>query len=369
MAEHSFGTSCAPKFGRWLRANAAKLFGMDLPIVSMDESGNTGQNLLDPDQPVFALASISLTDEEARQIVGQSAEELHFAKMRKSRVGRQRVLDVLGALDPERAKVVPIHKRFMVTAKIVDQLVEPQARAVGHDGIADGSMLALANLWHLTSGTFCGEDKFERLLRAFVDCVRLRELEAADEFYAAVEDMVRSDPGTDLELLMYSERQMAVILAEDRQQILEPGLATVQSLIYEWAPELPGGFRVRHDNRPSAQGWVEYIRPYFDQSKPTETFTFARGRQITLPLPVEDFELRASHEHPAIQIADILASATTQTLKSRALGTEPDKFAVELEQAGLFGFVVDQVWPDPSIFDRAPVPGAPGEFDRMVNWL
>ncbi len=177
MAEHSFGTSCAPKFGRWLRANAAKLFGMDLPIVSMDESGNTGQNLLDPDQPVFALASISLTDEEARQIVGQSAEELHFAKMRKSRVGRQRVLDVLGALDPERAKVVPIHKRFMVTAKIVDQLVEPQARAVGHDGIADGSMLALANLWHLTSGTFCGEDKFERLLRAFVDCVRLRELD------------------------------------------------------------------------------------------------------------------------------------------------------------------------------------------------
>ena len=114
---------------------------------------------------------------------------------------------------------------------------------------------------------------------------------------------------------------------------------------------------------------MEYIRPYFDQSKPTETFTFARGRQITLPLPVEDFELRASHEHPAIQIADILASATTQTLKSRALGTEPDKFAVELEQAGLFGFVVDQVWPDPSIFDRAPVPGAPGEFDRMVNWL
>jgi hypothetical protein len=140
-------------------------------------------------------------------------------------------------------------------------------------------------------------------------------------------------------------------------------------MIYEWAAERPNGFRVRHDERPDAQGWVEFMRPYFDQSKAAETFTFTRGRQVRLPVPVEDFELRASHQHPAIQIADILASATTQMLRSKALGVDPDAFAIELADAGLDRFIVDGVWPDPTIFGSPPVPGDHGAFDAMVEWL
>jgi hypothetical protein len=32
--------------------------------VAFDESGNSGQNLLDPDQPVYTLASVARADEE-----------------------------------------------------------------------------------------------------------------------------------------------------------------------------------------------------------------------------------------------------------------------------------------------------------------
>ncbi|MCU1400761.1 MAG: hypothetical protein JWN62_3870, partial [Acidimicrobiales bacterium] len=207
-----------------VQVSFAKLSDMELPVISIDESGNTGQNLLDPEQPVFALGSVAMSDEACQSIIGARAAEMHFSRLRRSAAGRRRVLEVLGALDPAAAKVVVVDKRFMVTAKIVDQLVEPQARAVGHDGVADGSMLALSNLWHLTLGVLYGPQYLDRLQRSFVNCVRLRDPASAEEFYLTVHEMMEmTEESRELELLMISDEQMLSVLAEDRQEILEPG--------------------------------------------------------------------------------------------------------------------------------------------------
>ncbi|WP_432706847.1 DUF3800 domain-containing protein [Klebsiella pneumoniae] len=37
---------------------------MLVPNIYFDESGNTGSNLLDPNQPVFSLASCSFSDND-----------------------------------------------------------------------------------------------------------------------------------------------------------------------------------------------------------------------------------------------------------------------------------------------------------------
>jgi len=38
-------------------------------IITMDEAGNTGENLLDRDQPVFALAAVHMSAERAQALV------------------------------------------------------------------------------------------------------------------------------------------------------------------------------------------------------------------------------------------------------------------------------------------------------------
>lgn len=43
---------------------------MLVPNIYFDESGNTGSNLLDPNQPVFSLASCSFSDNDARNLIG-----------------------------------------------------------------------------------------------------------------------------------------------------------------------------------------------------------------------------------------------------------------------------------------------------------
>ena len=66
-----------------------------------------------------------MSDEGCESLVDIGGDELHFAKLRRSRDGRRRILDIVESIDPAVAKIVVVHKPFMVTAKIVDQLVEP----------------------------------------------------------------------------------------------------------------------------------------------------------------------------------------------------------------------------------------------------
>jgi len=67
------------------------------PIVAFDETGNTGDNLLDPDQPVFVLASVQLPDEDTVRVLGDPAGEIKFAKLKRSRVGERRILSILNS--------------------------------------------------------------------------------------------------------------------------------------------------------------------------------------------------------------------------------------------------------------------------------
>src|SRR6266849_8025878 len=98
-------------------------------LVAFDEAGNTGQNLLDPQQPVFVVASVRVADQAAEEIVERitrgGATEGKFSRLRRSPRGRLAILDALKhpSLVPNNARMSVYHKRFMVTTKIVDMLV------------------------------------------------------------------------------------------------------------------------------------------------------------------------------------------------------------------------------------------------------
>lgn len=80
--------------------------------VAFDESGNTGGNLLDGEQPVFALASVQLSNDEAAALVaslGTKQGELKFSSLRSSGPGRRKILTLLKAevLSPHPRKDLP----------------------------------------------------------------------------------------------------------------------------------------------------------------------------------------------------------------------------------------------------------------------
>lgn len=106
--------------------------------VGFDESGNTGPNLLDPEQPLYVLAAVQLDEDDAKEIVAAhlgQARELRYGQLVKRPFGRRKILEVLndGRLTAENARVTPVHKEFMVAAKLFDQLMEPSMYERGYD--------------------------------------------------------------------------------------------------------------------------------------------------------------------------------------------------------------------------------------------
>lgn len=71
-----------------------------MPTIFVDEAGYTGRNLLDPDQPIFSLASVNLQERECQEIKHRyfgfiNANELKYSSVKKSPKQRESLLKFL----------------------------------------------------------------------------------------------------------------------------------------------------------------------------------------------------------------------------------------------------------------------------------
>lgn len=125
---------------------------MGLMTIFSDESGYTGPNLTNRDQPYFVLATMSFEEHEAKAIRNSffssvRARELKHSNLSKNSKQHRMVLEYLKYLQScrHRYKVYVIDKEFAVIAKIVDYLVETAAYKTGLNLYSDGSVVAIAD--------------------------------------------------------------------------------------------------------------------------------------------------------------------------------------------------------------------------------
>lgn len=99
---------------------------MTIPTIFFDESHNTGANLLDPDQPIFTLASVDYNSDECTELLrlvpSDQASEVKFSNIQKSESGRKKLLNFLASPihSEHRVKTIIVHKRFNVVTQLVD---------------------------------------------------------------------------------------------------------------------------------------------------------------------------------------------------------------------------------------------------------
>ncbi|MEJ8662301.1 DUF3800 domain-containing protein [Streptomyces sp. MS1.AVA.4] len=319
------------------------------PVVYADESSNSGQNLLDPDQPVFTVAGVHLSDELAASIVDEVSAQLpptqgepKYGSLARSSRGRKALMRAFEQLPEGSTRSFLVHKPFMVMTKLVDVLVEPLAHADGFNLYENKQALALAELLHMCGPVFGDAAAYRQMQQAFVDWVRQRV--STDDLFAAVAAYKKSiavqhsDFVEYIELLEYcrcvANETAADLAAGEQRDLLDPAVTSIYCLSVSFRDSL-GQFRLIHD-----------------ASKVIDRHATTLSRAHLLPDPARPGYLRPaatqidfadSKAHPQLQLADWAAGAVRQWAAHSAVGGD-DRFAQGLERV-VRPWLIDAIWP------------------------
>ena len=327
-----------------------------MPEIYCDEAGNSGQNLLDAQQPVFVLASTDMNREEAtellRHVRSRQGAEPKFKTLKKTSDGVHKIRQFFAdpRLDGKRIVMNIFHKRFMIVTKMVDLIAETLFHQIGEDLYKRGANIAMANMLYYCMPPFCGRKATDRFLQSFVDLLRLRTERSVKNYYAAGRAMVKGSKNKEFrrDLYVFTEpRLFAEWYPGIGTDPLDPAIPALFQHIAIWGMRKTDRFRVVHDrSKPILASQPQFQRMMAIGDEPATMVGYDR-RQYKFPLQAQSLEQADSHEFPQLQVADICAGGLAHVLKCREMGAY-DQLA-EVIEGRCREFVVDAVAPTTSV--------------------
>ncbi|MGW6194755.1 hypothetical protein ACWF0M_01280 [Kribbella sp. NPDC055110] len=290
--------------------------------VAADESGTSGENLVDRDF-VVAHATVRIDDATAAPILAElreragakQAPEAKFSQFLKD-PGLNALAEVFGPSGPlyERVSLMVADKPFIIVAKIVDLIVEEWAHDRGLNLYASGGARQMALMLSQKGPQALG-DLWEPLMAAFVSLARTKQRKGAKEtvasFYARLSEARRqcwrSDVGRVLDVLLDGKKHAhdLVRFVADEANVA----ATMDPMSFLLGDQVAmvcrryGPVRFLHDEQNVL------TRPFVDAVLRGAAASHVAFRGEGPPPTLTDFGLGRSKDHPSIQLADLAASS------------------------------------------------------------
>lgn len=330
-----------------------------IATVYLDESGNTGHNLADNAQPVFTLAGTKHSEQQACRLLDllqcNSPVEAHFKNLKRRKSGQDGILRLMrhSLISPEFVRVELLHKRFMITTKIVDLLIETMLHRYGHDLYVGGQNIALSNMFYCCMPAFCGQDRVDIMHSAFISMVKVQGDDEARAFYDAVEDMkdnsVNEGFKSDLNLILATRHSIMEILDGIDKSALDPSIPAFFSQCVGWGDMHPKGFHVIHDDSKSIEQQEGLLSLFMDLTQKTVELGYDR-RKFKLPLKALSLRFSSSQEHRQLQVADIVASAVSYWAKCKEQGELNDYLFLGLDRLNIGRLLAPtSIWPSMNV--------------------
>lgn len=351
-----------------------------MPAVTfyVDETGYTGEDLLNPEQPIFAQAAHDFTDSETDSLLhatfgGVAAAELKFNRLVRNPRHQDRIIELvrLIANDPLRAGVWISNKEFAMLTLVVDWWIEPLAYRGGLNLYKDGANLAMANMLYYTLGAFWSGDFRRHLLMNFQRMFRAR----TPETYKKCEGFVHrshqraSDDRRDILHYLWASfphlgHQHVQGLPQRVLDLALPGLIFIGHV---WRLRRENALEVVHDQSTNMAKqrwlWDALSSPDLAQA------TFAhRGGTHQFPMNVVSTRFADSTQTRQLQICDILAGSTVSCVQRLSRDGEGDAFAKRLLEAGIEEIHIGGLWPSPQVTpDELGTKGLDG--NEAIEWV
>jgi hypothetical protein len=344
----------------------------------IDESGNTGADLLNVDQPLFALASTILDDEMSRALVeplrSQTQTEAKYSKLKATASGQESLLRFLSSpvLTPENCAFMLADKRYYLITQLVDKIVEPLMHESGIDLYAGDAHVGLVNLFYYAGEHAFPEGRWNQILQALIKALRKLDAESFSQFqevvYSALPHMDDS---------FYEFKHMLGLGAATIEDSLAPFRGTYSfdpavdvfiALVQSWMRRSPGMLVVTHDQSKPLAKSEKLLRAMMS---PVASRMIGYGqRKAELPLRISDLRFADSRSVPQLQVADLIAGLAVDLCLAMAGKRESTSFTEAVKDSPLPQWFVDGMLPNPDMQRRnEPSPGERNLVDGSASFM
>lgn len=333
--------------------------------VYIDESGYTGEDLANRDQPVFVLASVSLSDANADQLIshcfsGVRATELKHSSLAKRTRGQEMILEFVKQLEPSSGAAYVVHKEFCLLTKLVDLWLEPAMHAANINFYEGGANISFSNMSFFCLRTFEGRRFLTKHLRRFQRLMRERTGRRYREFWGGIRSDLAGCRKESAEILKYFVAASFVLgpgyLPSIPEKSLDISLACALQLAEEWTDRTTDLVEIVHDasSAMAREKWIwdAVVSP----SAPSATVGFAH-RKRKYPLRVTRTVLQNSKSSPGLQLADMLAGSVAEWAKGKMRKSDRRKYCAALERGGIDKLLIGGIWPVPKVERLEALPG------------
>lgn len=329
---------------------------MAIMEVFLDESGYTGEDLMNPSQPVFVLASTVLSQEVCKEIFddcfsGLQASELKHSILASRPSGRERVIRFLHAAKQHASAFATAyaHKEFALLTLLIELWVESAMHRDGIDLHNRGGNIGLANLSYITLLSFMPD--YREHLNRFQTMMRKRTPRSYERFWSHLykaHDQAELPLKDILVFFLGSERKLGFQhLVSYPKRSLDLALSFAFMSVCHWHDVLRERFVLVHDqsSNMARQRWLwdAVVNPEVPKTEVGHD-----RRKVRFSLNVGETQFAPSESRCQLQLVDVLAGATAAFGRSRAQDLKSD-YADALHEAGILDFAIGGIWPSTEV--------------------
>lgn len=285
------------------------------PKVYIDEAGNTGSDINNPEQIYFVLASVHFSDVELAQIKQDInySKELHFIYLKKSIEGRKVIKKFLthDLMDENHLSYQFIDKGFCVYTQITDMLIEPVFHfMLGENLYKNRGNIIMANCLYTFAENYEDKTLLNLFKTSFVSMMRKQTKDSIEEFYGFVASMKEKTADGFENILSFIELSKNIlehVLIEDKAYCLDTTITSLGVLVNHWYNRLNQKLDIITDDSKQINTNKDLIRKLCEIKE--ENIVGYDTRKNIFPLPINNLSMVASLDSFGVQLADMVASS------------------------------------------------------------
>lgn len=304
-----------------------------MECFSIDESGYTGFDLLNPDQRFQGAAAISICRDEATRLIKEhfpnlQAPELKYGAIARRSNNRDRLLNLQrDGLTQNKCVTYVCDKRYLLILMFLDYAVEPFYYERGVNFYEDGQNYTLASLLYFVAPTLVGKEEFNTILAAFQRAIKDKTTTSIGKLVLAVRRANwKKLPEAFVPLALASPECMSAIATQG--VTTDAAFVVLQSLISRMEVLAEGSYRVEHDKSKNLLNYNVLLERYIAHNSEVE-FRQSEIASIKFPLKLSSVTQVDSKDSSAVQLADVLIGAAIEAANSltgsNRLETDPQK--------------------------------------------